>query len=191
MRLRSRRRAAAVKAARTGLVAYGAVKRRQGRRRAKRASRSPASLIAAAGSGAALAYLADPQAGRRRRHVARDRTLALVRRGRREAVRRSDYAAGVVAGAAHEAVDVVTGRDGEPADDVTLTRQVESAIARAAHELKSRICVNTEGGVVYLRGELHDEDEIATVVAAARRVKGAQRVESLLHGHGTPAPMKH
>lgn len=191
MRLRSRRRAAAVKAARTGLSAYGAVKRRQGRRSAKQSSRSPASLIAAAGSGAALAYLADPQQGRRRRHVARDRTLALVRRGRREALRRGDYAAGKMTGAAHEAVEAIAGGPDTGSDDVTLTRKVESEISRAAYELKSRVVVNAEDGVVYLRGELHDEDEIATVTAATERVPGVQRVESLLHTPGTPAPMKH
>lgn len=191
MRLRSRRRAAAVKAARTGLVAHGAVKHRQGRRSAKQSSRSRASLIAAAGSGAALAYLADPQQGRRRRHVARDRTLALVRRGKRRAVRRADYAAGVLAGAAHEAAGAIAGRSAAQPDDVTLSRQVEGAISRAAHASKGHVNVNAENAVVYLRGELHDEDEIRDVVAAAARVQGVQRVESLLHTPGTPAPMKH
>jgi BON domain len=75
----------------------------------------------------------------------------------------------------------------EPLDDVTLTRKVETEIFRDRDAPKGRVSVNTENGVVYLRGELEPE-QIRHLVDAAGRVDGVQRVESLLHPPGTPAP---
>jgi osmotically-inducible protein OsmY len=78
----------------------------------------------------------------------------------------------------------------EPIDDVTLTRKVESEIFRDADAPKDRISVNTEHGVVYLRGEVDRPEQIESLVAGAQKVQGVERVENLLHLPGTPAPMK-
>jgi hypothetical protein len=54
--------------------------------------------LSAAGGTAAIVYLLDPQQGRRRRHMARDRGMKLLRQARRRAERQARYAAGVQAG---------------------------------------------------------------------------------------------
>jgi osmotically-inducible protein OsmY len=132
-----------------------------------------------AGAGAAGAYFLDPQQGARRRHVARDRALALLRRGEHDAAQKARYAQGVAQGIGH----TDTTQPGE-LDDVTLARKVESEIFRPADAPKGKVDVNAEDGVVYLRGELDDQDEIDSLVEAARRVAGVREVKSLLH---TPA----
>ena len=75
-------------------------------------------------------------------------------------------------------------------DDVTLARKVESEIFRDADAPKGDVDVNAENGVVYLRGQVADEDSIAELERAAKGVDGVRDVESLLHTPGTPAPMK-
>jgi hypothetical protein len=188
MALVSRRVRVATRAARTGITTYGKVKQAQGRATASRRSGGPArGLVAGVGIGAALAFLFDPQQGRRRRHVARDRGLAVLRRRKRETVRRADYLAGVAHGKVHKAMPT---RHGEPPDDATLTDKVKSEIFRDAHEAKGRVSVNTERGVVYLRGELESDEQIRALVDAAAKVEGVQRVENLLHTRGTPAPSR-
>jgi hypothetical protein len=130
----------------------------------------------------------DPSEGKRRRHLVRDRALATLRRGKRQAAREAEYAAGHARGAVHAVTPQTAPR--EPLDDVTLTRKVESEIFRAADAPKDRVSVNTEHGVVYLRGEVTRREEIDDLVSAARKVEGVDRVESLLHLPGEPAPMK-
>jgi osmotically-inducible protein OsmY len=80
--------------------------------------------------------------------------------------------------------------DREPLNDPTLARKVESEIFRPAEAPKGRVDVNAENGVVYLRGEVADEDAIEALVDAARDIDGVERVESLLHTPGTAARMK-
>jgi osmotically-inducible protein OsmY len=189
MALISRRARVATRAARTGITTYGKVKRAQGRASRSRGSGGTGrGLLAGMGIGALLAFLLDPQQGRRRRHLARDRGLAVLRRRKRETVRKADYAAGVVAGVAHKAMP---SRDrGEQLDDVTLTDKVKSEIFRHADAPKGRVSVNTEHGVVYLRGQLESQEQIRALAEAAAKVDGVERVENLLHPPGTPAPTR-
>lgn len=188
MTLLSRRTRVAARTARRGIRTYGKAKWAQGRLTAPRhPSRRPA-FLAGLGSGALLAYFMDPAQGKRRRHVARDRSVAQLRRGKREAARKADYAAGVARGAAHAVTPDTAPR--EPLDDVTLARKVETEIFRDADAPKDRISVNTEHGVVYLRGEVKRPEQITALAAAAEKVEGVKRVENLLHLPGTPAPMK-
>jgi osmotically-inducible protein OsmY len=145
-------------------------------------------LLAGVVIGAVLAFLLDPQQGRLRRHVARDRGRAALRRRKRETARKADYAAGVAVGALHKAMPS-RGR-GEPLDDTTLTDKVKSEIFRGADAPKGRVSVNTEHGVVFLRGELESQDQIRALAEAAAKVDGVERVENLLHPPGTPAPTR-
>lgn len=199
MKLNTARIRVPAKAARKGVSRYGAVKHAQGRiavrRRAPQSmasgravATSGGALLAAAGTGVALAYLIDPQNGRRRRHVARDRALATMRRGKRDVMRKLDHVSGAAAGTAHDVVNAAR-REQRP-DDLTLTDKVQSTIFRAAEAPKGRVNVNAEGGVIYLRGELDGAKQIRDVVAAANRVEGVRRVVSLLHMPAEPAPMK-
>ena len=115
----------------------------------QRATRAAALLAA----GAAAEYFLDPESGRRRRHLAHDRSLAMLRRRSREAVRRGKYLEGVAEGLAH----------------------------RAAHTPKGHVSVNAERGVVYLRGQLDSAEQIEALVHATGAVEGVKGVKNLLH----------
>jgi hypothetical protein len=159
---------------------------RQSRHRTGKARRPRgADLLAGGGVGAALAYFLDRENGRRRRHMLRDRTLAIGRRGGKRTVRRVEYAVGTAAGLGHRVGAAV--RDGQhDYDDVTLARKVESEIFRPADAPKGSVNVNVHDGVVELRGEVRGPEEIAALGNATARVAGVRRVENLLHTPGSP-----
>ncbi|HEY4278428.1 MAG TPA: BON domain-containing protein [Conexibacter sp.] len=163
-------------------------RRQRSRREARlRQARHGAELIAACGTGAAIAYLLDPGAGRRRRHMLRDRTLAIGRRRARSAARRASYEAGHLHGAAHRAGGLVH-HETPDYDDVTLTQRVESAISKAHAVPKGTVIVNARRGVIELRGAVVSEDQIEAIGKAARDVAGVRSVENLLHIRGTAIP---
>jgi osmotically-inducible protein OsmY len=144
-------------------------------------------FILAGAIGAAIAYLFDPQNGRRRRKMAADRAGALFRSTGRSAAQ----AGRGVASQAQGAAQAVKHRDEEPKelDDVTLARKVETEIFRDAEVPKGQINVNVEDGVVYLRGEV-ERDLIEDLAQKTRSVQGVLGVENLLHAPGEPAPAK-
>lgn len=135
-----------------------------------------------------LAWLFDPSNGRRRRAMARDETLALVRRTRRRAQRFGRHAAAEAYGLKQK----VTHLKEVPKDydDATLKSKVETELFRPAHVPKGKIDVNAQNGVVQLRGELDSTKLIDELVKRARKIQGVKEVESLLHVPGTQAPMR-
>jgi osmotically-inducible protein OsmY len=127
-------------------------------------------------------YIFDRRNARRRRHLARERGVAVVRRRARVTVKRARYIEGRAEGVAHRAAHAVPGANNkEPADDLTLAQKVESEAFRHAAVSKAHVSVNAEGGTVYLRGRLDSDDEIEKLVKATRAVDGVRHVESLLH----------
>jgi osmotically-inducible protein OsmY len=169
---------AGAKVAQTGAQAWQGARRvaDAATRESPRTRRTPVLLAAAAG--AAMEYFIDPSDGKRRRHVARDRGMAILRRGGRDAVRQADYAAGIAKGKVAEATPSPPKED---FDDVTLTRKVETEIFRDADAPKGKVSVNAEHGVIYLRGQLDTAAEIDALAEAARQVEGVQGVKNLLH----------
>ena len=151
-----------------------------------------ASFILGAATGAAAAWFLDPNDGARRRSVAQDKAMKYARQRSQEVQSQAEYAAGAVKGAAYEA----TPTSGERADaaerlnDPALARKVESEIFRDADVPKGDVDVNVEDGVVYLRGQVAEQDLIDRLGQAADAVDGVSRVENLLHLPGTPAPTK-
>ena len=143
-------------------------------------------FLLGAATGAAVGYFLDPATGPRRRHQTRDRSLAKVRRGKRQAVRQATYAAGRAHGVAHR-VTPSAGSD-EPPDDVTLAHKVETEIFRAPDAPKGRVSVNAENGVVFLRGAIDDPQWISRLGEAAARVHGVTAVRNLLHTPDMPSP---
>ena len=137
----------------------------------------PFSFVLGALAGAAAQYFFDSQSGNRRRSVATDK---------------AEYAAGQAKGAVVEAAKSASPGDTEATDlnEASLARKVETEIFRDENAPKGKVDVNAEGGVVYLRGELDDEGQIEALTKAAEQVDGVERVESLLHTPGTPAPTK-
>lgn len=162
---------------------------RRGRRAADRRTRLMLPAAAAAGGlavGTLLEYFLDPRAGRRRRHVARDRALSQLRREQRRAAQRARRAESHAVGVARRTINRRR-RQAEPLDDLTLAHKVESQLFRRAGIPKGQVSVNVEDGVVFLRGVLSPED-IERVGETGRRIAGVRAVENLIHAPGTPAP---
>jgi osmotically-inducible protein OsmY len=145
-------------------------------------------LAAGAVAGAAAQYFLDPQQGRHRRNIARDRGLALARRQARDAASSADYAAGKTKGAASAAMPSPSDEQKlEQLGDAALARKVESEIFRAADAPKGQVDVNVEDGVVSLRGEV-EQQWIERLATETEQVVGVKAVRNLLHVPGTPAP---
>jgi osmotically-inducible protein OsmY len=66
-------------------------------------------------------------------------------------------------------------------DDVTLARKVESELFRPADAPKGAVSVNVNDGVVELRGELPDQQQIDELGETARKIGGVKDVRNLLH----------
>jgi osmotically-inducible protein OsmY len=98
-------------------------------------------------------------------------------------------------GQAKGAVGSVTpGAGREPAEerlnDPALARKVESEVFRDQEFPKGNISVNVEYGVVYLRGEVADREQMDALVARTREVDGVRGVENLTHLPNEAAPTK-
>ena len=139
-----------------------------------------------AGLGAGLMYFFDPQQGRRRRAMARDRGLALFRRGGTRAERAGRAVSARTYGMAQKARHIR--EEEKDYDDTTLARKVETEIFRAEDAPKGQVDVNVVDGVVYLRGQLEQPELVDELVEKTRKVSGVKGVENLLHTPGTPAP---
>ena len=145
-----------------------------------RASGVSSKAVGAAGAvGLAAGYFLDPDSGKRRRNMARDRALAVMRRGadrtRRQAEHRAEQVEGEVEAAKSRA------RPAKPAaNDQALAERVKSEIFQPADAPKGSVNVNVENGVVYLRGEVKQPDQIRKLVEQAGAVDGVSAVENLL-----------
>jgi len=133
----------------------------------------------------ATEYFLDPQQGRRRRHMLRDRTMAKLRRGSREAEKRSRYMAGKAQGLAAEATPA--GRNSSELNDPALKAKVESELFQPADAPKGSVDVNVEGGIVYLRGEVAERSRAERLADEARAVDGVERVVNLVQVPGESA----
>ena len=136
--------------------------------------------------GALAAYFFDPDSGRRRRALARDRVPAFLRQGGRKAEQAGRAASAEAYGAAQKVKHRKQGEKPQP-DDVTLARKVETEIFRDAEVPKGQINVNAENGVVVLRGEVGKPEMIRDLEEKTRKVQGVREVENLLSTPKTPA----
>ena len=136
-------------------------------------------------TGAILAFLFDPELGKRRRAQLVGRTGGVTRKARRRARAlgrklRSD-ARGWQERIAHS--------DGGSGglDDATLAQRVRSEVFRDRDVPKGQVSLNAENGVVVLRGQLDRPEEITDVEERVARVEGVSGVRNLLHLAGTRA----
>ncbi|HLS48175.1 MAG TPA: BON domain-containing protein [Gemmatimonadales bacterium] len=144
-------------------------------RRQNDSSGKAGALLLAAGVGAALMYFLDPGRGARRRAIARDRTASAVRSGSESVQRRAEDARNRITGA------VASARNRLRRDAPTerqLVERVRSELGRHTDHV-SAIEVLAEDGVVTLRGQVLAE-ELSSVVATARRVRGVEDVHDEL-----------
>jgi osmotically-inducible protein OsmY len=147
-------------------------------------------FLALAGAvGAGLTYFFDPETGKRRRNMARDRFVAFFRRRGREGARLARGAAAGAYGVSQKATHLKEEKKPQP-DDATLARKVETEIFRDADVPKGQINVNAENGVVVLRGEVNQLEMVRDLEEKARKVQGVKDVENLLHTPGQEAPTR-
>jgi osmotically-inducible protein OsmY len=139
--------------------------------------------------GALAAYFFDPDSGRRRRALARDRVPAFLRQGQRKAEQMGRAASAEASGAAQKVEHLKEEEKPQP-DDVTLARKVETEIFREADVPKGQINVNAENGVVVLRGEVGKPELIRDLEEKTRKVQGVREVENLLQTPKPPARAK-
>jgi osmotically-inducible protein OsmY len=140
--------------------------------------------IVPAGVGAALGWLVgfffDQSQGRRRRHLAVDRTGGFLRRRVRAAARAGRTVKATAYGIRQKATHLHEEPKPQP-NDATLKAKVESELFRPADIPKGKIDVNAADGVVYLRGEADTPEMISRLVERTRKIQGVREVESLLH----------
>jgi BON domain-containing protein len=78
----------------------------------------------------------------------------------------------------------------EELNDPGLAAKVESEIFRDDDAPKGSVNVNSENGVIYLRGEVGTQEQIDSLGSAARKVSGVKEVKNLLHLPGDQAETK-
>ena len=137
-----------------------------------------------------VVYFMDPERGRRRRNMARDRVMSRARRVGRGMSAIWRGAAAETVGISHRIVHLVP-KPSELTDDETLRQRVESQLFRDRHIPKGDLNINAEHGMVILRGQLESPIEIQQLEERVRHMLGVRGVQNLLHPRGTPAPNKH
>lgn len=153
---------------------------RRARRSERRRTRKKAGAVAATGAvGAAGAYFLDPNSGKRRRHVARDRIAGLFRRAEVRVERAGRYGASTATGKAKGAAASVA-PEKPPPNDEALADRVRSEIFRPAEAPKGSVNINVEDGVVYLRGDAEDPKQIRKLISSAESVDGVREVRNLI-----------
>lgn len=141
-----------------------------------RCARDLAAMLLGVGLGAALMFLLDPESGRRRRALVRDKSLHYARRARdsQEAMLRhaSDRAQGVAA-AARRRFDPA-----ELVEDGILLERVRAALGHVLDDPRA-IDVRVRCGTVILKGPARQE-QIEELVACVEHVRGVIEVDNRL-----------
>jgi hypothetical protein len=143
-------------------------------------------FLFSAAIGAAAAYFLDPDNGRDRRTLAARRLQAFRSRSAgsgRHASRVASYFGGT-----RQFMGRFSTPDSSDPNDPTLVQKVETEVFRDPEIPKGQININAEDGMVVLRGQLDDPDQILRVEESVRAIPGVEGVENLLHLPDTPAP---
>ena len=156
----------------------------------RHSAKSAAAFLCGSAVGAGAVYLLDPSAGRRRRHVARDRAAGVLRRGARRTAHDLRFAGTQVQGRWRRLVHRLSPRPAPELDDAELVHKVESIVFRDRSVPKGQISMNAERGSIVLRGQVERAELIADLDEAVRKVRGVRGVENLLHLPGTPTPRR-
>jgi len=136
-----------------------------------------------AGLGAGLMYLLDPEGGRGRRAVARDKSLSALKQGGKAAAKTSRHLGNKTKGLVAEAGSKL--RKSDLVDDgQKLLKKVQKAV-RASVSYPAAIDPILEEGRVYLHG-LALASEVARLLAEIGAVEGVTDVENRLELHESP-----
>jgi hypothetical protein len=141
--------------------------------------------IVAGATGAAVAYLVDPQRGKARRAQLADQGAATIRHAAHEAER----VVRVVTSTAEGKLEALAlgGSRVAPNDDVTLRDRAESILFRDPKVPKGSINISAERGTLVLRGEVPNARMRNKLAREAEKIEGVWGVQNLLHLPGEAA----
>jgi osmotically-inducible protein OsmY len=140
-------------------------------------------------AGATLEYFFDPNRGRARRTILRDRLGASARHARRRISSLARYWEKTLQARCEEMLHLHHPDNLHP-DDGTLKDRIQTEVLGDPTVHKGLINIDVVCGVVELRGQLASVKEIEEVHAKIRAVRGVRTIHSFLHVRGTPAPNK-
>lgn len=143
--------------------------------------KSPLTLLGALGLGAGLMYLLDPDRGKRRRAVARDRALHLSNIAQKRLNQTSHDLSNRAYGVYAETKSRMSRGCDEAIADATLEARIKTRLGRLTshpHALKTKV----EDGWVTLSGKILDA-EAAYALKKISRMRGVKAVEDRLERH--------
>lgn len=129
--------------------------------------------------GAGTAYFFDPQLGKGRRSVARDRSAALVRRAGRVGTGKVKLVGGQARGFVALLRRLVKS-ESVPTDDQTVVQRIRSDAFRDVGVSTRDIDVVVDNGVARLRGNVPSSSLADDLVSRVRKVPGVREVSSEL-----------
>lgn len=130
--------------------------------------------------GAGLMYLMDPDRGRRRRALARDKMIRATRRSADALGATGRDVANRTSGLAAKATHALRS---ETVDDDVLVERVRAQLGRYVSHPRA-LDVHAADGVVILRGPILSS-EVAGLVAAVEKIRGVRAVTPELDAHET------
>jgi osmotically-inducible protein OsmY len=130
-------------------------------------------------------FFLDPDRGRYRRSVARDRFAGSVRQSGQDLERARRRVTSEAYGLQQKVTHL--DKDAPPANDAVLAQKVMSELFRDPDIPKGQINIDAADGVVYLRGQVKRPDMIEHIESRVRQIDGVRDVMNLLHQPGTPA----
>jgi hypothetical protein len=143
------------------------------KRRGEDSMRAKTAFLAGAGA----AYFFDPETGKRRRHVARDRSLRALRRLQRGSVKKVKLVGGHARGLAAITRRAVT-QPSVAVDDETVAQRIRSDALRDLELSTKDIDVRVEDGFATLRGSVATIDDADRLVSRVRKVPGVKDVSA-------------
>lgn len=139
--------------------------------------------------GALTMYMLDPDRGKRRRHMTRDKIGSISRKLNRRIRSESEHVKGRAVGVVQETLQTEPPDNPLP-DDNTLRDRVESEVLRKPDIPKGNFNINVASGIVELRGEVDSEADVKNIERRVRDIPDVLDVHNYLHTPGTPAPNK-
>jgi hypothetical protein len=136
--------------------------------------------LGGAATGALLAFMLDPQAGRARRAVTSDRVAGAVRRLGRWSARRARYAASTAEGMRRRIGKAKSVEPETQLDEAALAHKVESILFRDPDVDKGSINFNAEHDAVFLRGTVADRARAHELQRRVEAIDGVGTVVNLL-----------
>jgi hypothetical protein len=125
--------------------------------------------------GVGTAYFFDPDRGKSRRAVARDRSAKLARRLSTTLQKRTRFAAGKAEGLYARGRKAVMQPE-VATDDATVEQRIRSEAFREIDVPASAIDVEVEDGVATLTGSVSSDDLVSDLVEAVGKVAGVKEV---------------